>query len=167
MVKDTLIVTPLWERISDKGNYGRIFEQYFTRHERALEESQSHHRAILYNLGPLKIAVLCEVDAACAGILPSWSSANGEMEDTTPWDQTAPLEETLFGKINKQSFLDFNDSRVKSRVTHLGKGTLSARTAELATMKDFSKREKIPQMWLGRTPVRQTHHFIPLFLLPP
>lgn len=189
MVNDTLIVTPLWKRVSDAGNYGRVFEQYFTRHSSGLKQSQSHHRAIRYDLGPLKVAVLCEVDASCSGIPPSWAAKkNWTVGKTEPEDEEhaalaaatfegkklleppTAAEVALFAAINKQAFAGAINPSHKSRVTHLGKGTLSAHTAELATMQSFKKRAKIPQMWFGRTPVRVNnplppHHFPSFFLV--
>ncbi|KAJ4386863.1 hypothetical protein N0V93_009761 [Gnomoniopsis smithogilvyi] len=173
MVNDTLIVTPLWKRVTDQGNYGRVFEQYFTRHSHGLKESQSHHRAIRYDLGPLKVVVLCEVDAACSGIPSSWAARNWSVEEAKPKEQEVttaasgaatfalgakPLEiptaaeVALFAAIKKKAFGGIIDPGASSRVTHLGRGTLSAHTAELATMQRFGKKSKIPQMWLGRTP---------------
>lgn len=170
MVDNTLVVTPLWKRVSDYGNYGRVFEQYFTRHRFGLKESQSHHRAIRYDLGPLKIVVLCEVDAACSGVPSWWAKRNWFVEEAEPKEEaTAAMAPSAFGRdalktpmaaevalfesIRKQTFESILDPSTRSRVTHLGKGTLSAHTAELATMQQFSKLAKIPQMWLGRTPV--------------
>ncbi|KAJ4413026.1 hypothetical protein N0V82_008614 [Gnomoniopsis sp. IMI 355080] len=177
MVHNTLIVTPLWKSVKDRGNYGRIFEQYFTRHNPSLAQSQSHHRAIQYQLGPLKVVVLCEVDAECSGMPSSWAerkwkvgNANPEKRDKEKssaataaaslalWGDEEALEPptaaemALFGAIKSKAFGGIVDSSASSRVTHLGKGTLSAHTAELATMSKFGKGGKIPQMWLGRTP---------------
>lgn len=166
MVNATLIVTPLWETVYDKGNYGRVFEQAFTQHPAKMRESQSHHRAILYSLGPLKVVVLCEVDASFSGLRPSWTLRNWTLGPTTPelleeveaikkasYAQTE-LEQTLFATIDKGQFASTGSSLLE----HLGQGTLSANAAEMVTMKAFSTKSKIPQMWLGRTPVS---HLLP------
>lgn len=178
MVHNTLIVTPLWKRVTDSGNYGRIFEQYFTRHNGDLAQSQSHHRAIQYQLGPLKVVVLCEVDAKCSGVHPSWAARKWKVGNTNPdhdeekseaaaaaataaaslahdkaLEPPTAAEVALFAAIKSRAFGGIVDSNASSRVTHLGRGTLSAHTAELATMSRFNRRAKIPQMWLGRTPV--------------
>lgn len=214
MVDETLIVTPLWKRVSDSGNYGRVFEQYFTRHRLGLGASQSHHRVIRYDLGPLKIAVLCEVDAAYSeetsppSFLSSSSSSSlagkskwrvGTTAETTPavegegeeeeevlleseeeeeeeegqvllegkeaegpfgpeaLKKLIDAEKRLFESFDNKAFLHKPniDLKGRSRVVHFGEGTLSAHTAELATMKKFHgrRRSKMAQMWLGRTPV--------------
>lgn len=166
MVKNTLIVTPLWKRVTETVNFGRTFEQYFAQHRPGLAHSQSHHRAICYHLGPLKVAILCEVDAACPEIPPAWKSLQWQVGRSRTQTQTAPLGEdpgsqtsaemALFSSINKRAFAYMSDPKTSSRVTHLGNGTPSAHTAELTTMKQFGKKDKIAQMWLGRTPVRTT-----------
>lgn len=189
MIKNTLIITPLWQRNEGGENYGNIFEEYFTKHRAALGESQSHHRAIRYDLGPLRVAVLYEVDAACPEIPPSWKEANwtlgqdlqtliegeeykkGEVEgegeaeavatDGKVLEYPTAAEEALFSSIHKGAFAGLNSFKLATKVTWLGNGTLSAHTAELATMQKFGQGviPKIPQMWLGRTPVcpRKNH----------
>ncbi|CAN8100712.1 unnamed protein product [Discula destructiva] len=168
MINDTLFITPLWKGVRDQGNYGRIFEQHFTQHSKNLRESHSHHRAILYSLGPLKIAVLCEIDACFSGFDLSWALQNWKCPQTPEVLEQVEaiveasraqsgLEQRLFANINKERL----DLAGISLVTHRGTGTLSAHTAELTTSKFFGRHPKISQMWLGRTPV--SHSIRPHF----
>lgn len=177
MVNNTLIVTPLWQRNESNGNFGNVFEDYFTSHRGSLRlrQSRSHHRVIRYDLGPLKVVVLYEVDAACPEIPPMWEEMNwtlgqdlpqrseedeGEAEAAhgTVLEYPTADEEALFSSVHKGAFVGLSNFKLRTKVTQLGNGTVSAHTAELATMRQFSqgdipKSSKIPQMWLGRTPV--------------
>lgn len=121
------------------------------------------------------MVVLYEVDAACPRIPNGWDQVNWTLGEDLPQRldeeegkaEAAPgkvpeypiaAEEALFSSIHKGCFSDLDNSKLRTKVTQLGSGTLSAHTAELATMRQFSKGDipkvsKIPQMWLGRTPV--------------
>ncbi|KAF3765181.1 hypothetical protein M406DRAFT_70321 [Cryphonectria parasitica EP155] len=84
MIRNSLLVTPKWPVLheSHRNNYGRLFEEHFTRHTTDMSEAGSHHRAILYNLGPLRCLVLMEVDAAFTELEPSWASPNWRLPQT-------------------------------------------------------------------------------------
>lgn len=177
MVNNTLIVTPLWQRNESNGNFGNVFEEYFTKHRGSVElgNSRSHHRVIRYDLGPLRVVVLYEVDAACQEIPPMWEEMNWTLGQDLPQrsnededeaeaahgkvlEYPTADEEALFSSVHKGAFAGLRSPKLRTKVTQLGDGTLSAHTAELATMRHFSKGDipkvsKMPQMWLGRTPV--------------
>lgn len=183
MIKNTLIITPLWQRNEGMENYGNVFERCFTQHKPGLEQSQSYHRVIRYDLGHLTVAVLYEVDAACPGIPPSWEESGWTLGEEFPQNSVVDedkggdaepanermleyptaAEEALFSSIHKGAFQGLSSYKLATKVTQLGNGTLSAHTAELATMKQFGKGKirKMPQMWLGRTPVCHRNHFSP------
>lgn len=66
MVNNTLVIFRQWEYLREESsgrNVGRTFEHMFARHSSDAGDLASHHRAILYNLGPLRCLVLFEVDA--------------------------------------------------------------------------------------------------------
>lgn len=170
MVHNTLFVTPLWESLRDHGNFGRVFEQSFTQHIDALRESKSHHRAILYALGPLKVAVLCEVDASFTALQPAVSSRlKWTSEPLTPEEQAladatevataaqSALEQAMFAGVGAAGVEAFTLGG--SMITRQGRGTPSVDVAEMTTRTDHAAlrrnglRDKLPQMWLGRTPV--------------
>lgn len=177
MVNNTLIVTPLWQHNESSGNYGNVFEEYFTMHrdDLGLGQSRSHHRVIRYDLGPLKVVVLYEVDAACPEFPREWEEMNWTLGEDLPQrseegegeaeaahgkvlEYPTADEEALFSSVHKGAFAGLSSFKLNTKVTQLGDGTVSAHTAELATMRQFSKGDipkvsKIPQMWLGRTPV--------------
>lgn len=174
MIQNTLLVTPLLSWIRERGtqNYGRLFEQDFSHHGRGLEDSITHHRAILYNLGPLRIVVLCEVDAAVLGSTRSLESNNWTVvpRSTDNAEQAkaatnqlraqSRAERELFGALVKQSSASRApeyDYSPRSRVVRRGNGTLSSLTAEMVSCvlkgRGGGVSHKTPQMWLGRTPV--------------
>ncbi|PSR79698.1 hypothetical protein BD289DRAFT_88929 [Coniella lustricola] len=69
LVNNTLVIfrgwSHIWEVVKEQEtNYGRVFENMFARYDSQTGELGTHHRAILYNLGPLRCLVLVEVDAA-------------------------------------------------------------------------------------------------------
>jgi hypothetical protein len=176
MVHETLVVTPVWERVSErafpKANYGRDFEDLLA--QRSLPDSASYHRAIRYNLGPLNCAVLSEIDAALPGPAEAIISHDeqwkfnpnplgvppSELSDACQPD--TPAEQALFGSrqgltaSDKPRFMH----RPRSKVILRGNGTLSKDAAELhATVGTQTGQKKLPQLWLGRTPslVRGTY----------
>lgn len=173
MVHNTLIVTPalknVSERILDKKNHGREFEDMFLQHR--LQDSGTYHRVIRYNLGPLNIAVLSELDAALPASVEATVSGNKRWEfrpkpDTVSSSELSEegqpntqVEEILFGPREQT---DFKEPRLahqpRSEVIPGGTGTLSKDAAELSASA-LSWTRKMPQLWLGRVPflVRGTY----------
>lgn len=176
MVQNTLIATPLWERVSDSPrlNYGRICEQTFTQPAIGLEESGSHHRAICYQLGSLRCVVLCEVDTAISGLRPSMGIRNWVMKNLGPQQVAAVRittrpqakeERSLFSGLMRDSSKPppQPDYKPSSEVLKRGTGTLSSLTAELVTGTKpgaMVRRGKLSQMWLGRTPVSPISQYL-------
>lgn len=166
MVHNTLMVTRIWETVSerlrDKGNHGRDFEDLFL--QSRPPDSGTYHRVIRYSLGPLNIAVLSELDAA----LPA--SGEAMVSDNKTWeyhpnpgpvpsselsDEGQPdtrAEETLFGPRDQTALQGprlYHQPR--SEIIQRGTGTLSKDAAELSATAQTGLR-KMPQMWLGRVP---------------
>lgn len=173
MVHNTLIVTRALkkasERMLDKNNHGREFEDLFLQHR--LQDSGTYHRVIRYNLGPLNIAVLSELDAALPASFEATVSGNEQWEfrrkpRTVPSSSLSEegqsntrAEEILF-RPREQT--DFKEPRLvhqpRSEVIPGGTGTLSKDAAELSASA-LSGNRKMPQLWLGRVPflVRGTY----------
>lgn len=177
MINNSLLVTPVWQTLHEtrEKNYGRLFEQLFTRHSEVMKEAGSHHRAILYHLGPIRCLVLLEVDAAAPNLdnlVPSASSRNWSTAALTPDAKNILLdirdqrdrprskaEMNLFRSLYDDRFT-VPTPRYKPHSTLLrgGMGTCSADTAELVTTTSVGiVSRKLSQMWLGRTPVRKAH----------
>ncbi|KAI3398117.1 hypothetical protein diail_9870 [Diaporthe ilicicola] len=169
MVHNTLIVTPIWERVSQKNrepnNHGRDFEDLFAR--RGLLDGNTHHRAVRYDLGPLSCAVLCETDAA----LPSPAEAMASHEQrwafhphphpmpfwmkrsqfSEAWQPNTDAEKVLFSPRSQTAPKSPGPlHRPHSQVIQRGTGTLSKDTAELVSSSRSGK--KMVQLWLGRVP---------------
>lgn len=173
MVHNTLIVTPALQKVSenfrDEKNHGREFEDLFLQHR--LHNSGTYHRVIRYDLGPLNIAVLSELDAALPASIEATVSDNKRWEflpkpSTVPSSELSEggqpntrAEEILFGPREQT---DFKVSRLchqpRSEVIPGGNGTLSKDAAELSASA-LSSTRKMPQLWLGRVPflVRGTY----------
>lgn len=174
-INNTLIITPvLRDGVDHEPNNGRAFEKAFTRYDEEMAESDTHHRAILYNLGPLRCVVLTEVDAQCTADLdksalgqdPNWvfpEDEKGNFYHTpTEYEKTekqfshqSTVETALFNSLAKTP-PKISPLSLDYRTLHSfwnGKGTLSSCTAELVSSLKPSNAKKVPQMWLGRTPV--------------
>lgn len=168
MIQNTLIVSPQYAWTKEKGapNYGRVFEREFSHHGPGFEDSITHHRAILYHLGPLRVVVLCEVDAAVSGSTRSmelnhWTVGPKDEHEAQKVEAAkkkmrphATAERKMFGTITKQPFdLQTPEYWPCSNVVRRGGGTLSSLTVEMVT---GQRKTKLAQMWLGRTPVNQS-----------
>lgn len=175
MVHNTLIVTPVWEKITEgrsSSDYGREFEDLFVDRSPDLQDSSTHHRAIRYNLGPLNCAVLLEIDAALYGFdelmaspghkkwkfLPKPKGLTPDMLSKEGQPQT-DAEMSLFRSLDLENFaIPKAKHYPHSMVIPRGRGTLSVNAAELVMTKGRSSK-KTTQLWLGRTPycVRGSH----------
>lgn len=176
MVHNTLIVTPVWERITEalrhRSNLGREFEDLFVRRRPDMHDSSTHHRAIRYDLGSLSCAVLLEIDASLDGFdelkrsrshkhwrfmsKPRSLSHQKLSEEGLP--QT-DAETCLFESLDTENLqVPRPKHHPRSVVTPRGRGTLSATAAELVMTKGRTAK-KTRQLWLGRTPycVRGSH----------
>lgn len=176
MVHNTLVVTPVWEKITEVTrhvtNYGREFEDLFVSRRPDMQDTSTHHRAIRYNLGSLSCAVLLEIDAALNGFdelvqsrshkhwkfLPKPKSRSQDELSEEGLPRT-DVEKHLFKSLQTE---DVEIPRSKhyphSCVILRGRGTLSATAAELVMTKGRAAK-KTRQLWLGRTPycVRGSH----------
>lgn len=176
MVHNTLVVTPVWEKITEAKrhitNYGREFEDLFVCKRPDMQDSSTHHRAIRYNLGSLSCAVLLEIDATLNGFdelrhahshkhwrflsKPRSLSHHELSEEGLP---RTDAEKTLFESLDTE---DIEIPKPKhyphTSVVPRGRGTLSATAAELVMTKGRAAK-KTRQLWLGRTPycVRGSH----------
>lgn len=176
MVHKTLIVTPVWEKITEAKrhitNYGREFEGLFVSRRPDMQYSSTHHRAIRYDLGPLSCAVLLEIDASLDGFDELKNSRSHKHWKFLPKPRSLSLQElseeglprtdaekTLFEALNTE---DVEIPRPMhyphSTVIPAGRGTLSTTAAELVMTKGRTTK-KTRQLWLGRTPycVRGSH----------
>lgn len=104
-------------------NWGKRFEDSFTRYDKQWEGSGSHHRALRYQFGDLSCVVRIEVDASFIG-------SAGHLA-TNP----VPTKDPSAIKILQQ------------------KGFMAwAAEIKTVTSSTSSKGRYLPQLWLGRTP---------------
>ncbi|ROV93835.1 hypothetical protein VMCG_08773 [Cytospora schulzeri] len=176
MVHNTLVVTPVWEKITEakrhKTNYGREFEDLFVRRRPDMQDSSTHHRAIRYSMGSLSCAVLLEIDATVdrfdelksSPLHKHWrflsqprSLSHQELsEEGLP---RTDAEASLFGSLDTANLQVPRPKHCPhSMVIPRGRGTLSSTAAELVMTKGRAAK-KNRQLWLGRTPycVRGSH----------
>lgn len=166
MIHNTLIVTPVWKSVSEKGlekaNHGRDFEDLFV--QRPLRDSGSYHRAIRYNLGPLSCAVLSELDAALPGSGESITSHDKQWKFYPNPISVPPSELSCAHQPNTEAeeiLLRSRDRTAskepkllhqpRSEVIPGGNGTLSKDAAELYASAGTGLK-KMHQLWLGRIP---------------
>ncbi|KUI60827.1 hypothetical protein VP1G_08027 [Cytospora mali] len=176
MVHNTLVVTPVWEKITEAkrhvSNYGREFEDLFVQRTPDMQDSSTHHRAIRYNLGSLNCAVLLEIDAMVYDFDELKGSSSHKhwkflskpktVAHTMLSKEGQPqtdAETSMFKSLSPESLeIPRPKHHPHSMVIPRGRGTLSTTAAELVMTKGRAAK-KTTQLWLGRTPycVRGSH----------
>ncbi|KAJ3945513.1 hypothetical protein N0V92_013473 [Colletotrichum tropicale] len=151
VINKTLILTYREEknkRASSRKSpsWGHAFEEGFTAYDDDLKESLAHHRAIKYQFGSLKVAVLHEVDA-------SYSAPFGSPGPAEYAERKAKYLEKRSGATNLGHLVRSNQDVA---VRLFGTGTAAENVAEMkATQKPLAltgvPNEAKTQCWFGRT----------------
>ncbi|KAK1842353.1 geranylgeranyl pyrophosphate synthetase [Colletotrichum chrysophilum] len=151
VINKTLVLTYREERNKRASSrkspsWGHAFEEGFTAYDDDLKESLAHHRAIKYQFGSLKVAVLHEVDA-------SYSGSFGSPGPEESAERKAKYLEKRSGATNLGHLVKSNQDVA---VRLFGTGTAAENVAEMkATQKPLAltgvPNEAKTQCWFGRT----------------
>ncbi|KAI8215674.1 hypothetical protein K4K48_005247 [Colletotrichum sp. SAR 10_66] len=157
LVNDTLFITRREQRnqfIVDSSqcrfnSWGHAFEEECTEHAPGLEGSLSHHRAIRYQFGDLRLVVRHEVDATQP---PADALATGEPSSTSVQPGDTREREQGSGKEHTSDHPKNGKEKQKTKVQRGGKGNPPSDLVEMKARPKMRLSGTLDQMWFGRTP---------------
>ncbi|KAF6802997.1 geranylgeranyl pyrophosphate synthetase [Colletotrichum sojae] len=170
MVRDTLFIsrrekTTSYDTNDRHPSWGHAFEHSFTQFGQDLERSTSHHRAIQYNLGGLKLIVRHEVDAAyeetspptvAEGFSSTPSVGGGNLSPQAAKENKAEDSKRESGETTddaaKRNLGEPDQIPDETKVLRTGNGTSPSNLSEVKASPKIKLRDVMDQLWFGRTP---------------
>ncbi|KAJ0381878.1 hypothetical protein COL922a_013675 [Colletotrichum nupharicola] len=157
LVNDTLFSTRREQRnrfIVDSSqcrfnSWGHAFEEECTERAPGLEGSLSHHRAIRYQFGDLRLVVRHEVDATQP---PADALATGEPSSTSLQPDDTREREQGSGKEHTSDHPKNGKEKQKTKVQRGGKGNPPSDLVEMKARPKIRLSGALDQMWFGRNP---------------